>query len=66
MMMGYGKRMLDYAVCLDGRFYGFEAKRKGARAQGFQHKLVREIREAGGVSFIFDDFQNFIENMGIQ
>lgn len=57
---GYGRRTLDFLVCFHGRFAAFEAKRKGATAQAFQNKLVRDIKNAEGIAFVFDSFEDFL------
>ena len=54
VQMGYGKRTVDFLVCLDGRFIAIETKRKTEKARTFQEEILKEIRAAGGLTFVID------------
>lgn len=46
---GFGASTLDFLVCHNGKFYGIETKRPGAReVTARQACVMREIAEAGG------------------
>ncbi len=45
---GYGKRTIDFLVCLNGRFAGIETKAKGKKPSAQQEQTMSEIRAAGG------------------
>ncbi len=60
VQMGYGRRLLDFIICgPNGRFISCEAKRKGAKPKAFQEKIVREIRQKGGIAFVWDREEDF-------
>lgn len=51
---GFGKRTLDYLLCVNGKFLGIEAKRPGEEPTELQRKTIREIRANGGETFVID------------
>jgi hypothetical protein len=48
---GYGAATLDFLVCLDGRFYGFETKARGKKLTPRQELVSQQIRAAGGSTY---------------
>jgi len=53
VQMGYGARALDFFVCARGQFWGVEAKKEGVeKPTPKQRQTMREIREAGGRTFL--------------
>ncbi len=64
VQMGFGKRMLDFIICsTDGRFISCEAKRAGGKAKAFQNKIIREIKDKGGIAFVFDSKTDFLTQL---
>jgi hypothetical protein len=63
---GYGKRTLDFLICMSGRFIACEAKRRNGRGQAFQQKIAEEIRNVGGIAFIFDDVEDLEEQFAME
>ncbi len=51
---GFGKRTLDYLICVTGKFCAIEAKKPGAEPTELQRNTIRAIREAGGETFVID------------
>lgn len=50
---GYGKQMVDCIVCERGRFFTIECKREGVdRPTPRQAQIMKEIRAAGGVTYL--------------
>lgn len=66
---GYGKRTLDYLVCVDGLFVGIEAKKPGGKPTSYQDNTISQIRAAGGSCFVVHDdkslevLQQFLHSM---
>jgi hypothetical protein len=48
---GYGAATLDFLVCLDGKFYGFETKTVGKKLTPRQELVSQQIRAAGGTTY---------------
>lgn len=49
---GYGASSLDFLVCLRGRFYGIECKAIKGKMTPRQGRVIREIKDAGGLAFV--------------
>ena len=76
---GYGKQTLDFLIAArklvtsDGRerraqhatFLAIEAKAPGKKPSKRQEACLREIEEAGGVSFWCDSFAGYLMNMHV-
>jgi hypothetical protein len=45
---GFGKKTLDYLLCVGGRFVAIETKAPGKKPTPLQDVCIREIRAAGG------------------
>jgi hypothetical protein len=54
VQMGMGARTLDFLICVNGRFCAIETKKPGAEPTEQQSKIIRQIREAGGETFVID------------
>lgn len=54
---GYGKKTIDFLVCLNGRFVGIEAKAPGNEPTALQDIHIEEIRKAGGVAVWCDSLE---------
>lgn len=52
---GYGRRTVDYLVCICGLFVAIEAKREGGKPTGFQEQVLKDVTKAGGMSMVIDD-----------
>lgn len=51
-MNGFGKAGVpDIIACINGRFFGFEVKREGAKPTVLQERRMRDIRFASGRTF---------------
>jgi Holliday junction resolvase len=46
----------DFVVCCKGKFYGIECKANGNKPTALQESNLSQIREAGGVALIIDEF----------
>lgn len=51
---GYGKKTLDYLVCIGGLFVAIETKAPGKKPTAQQELAIKEITDAGGVVFVID------------
>lgn len=51
---GYGKSTLDYLCCFHGRFFAIETKKAGGKPTTRQESMMREIRNAGGKTFVVE------------
>ena len=51
---GYGKSTLDYIGNAGGRFFAIEAKAPGEEPTTLQENAMRDIRRAGGATFVID------------
>lgn len=54
VQMGMGKTTLDFLICYNGKFCGIETKRPGKEPTPLQRQTIREIRAAGGDTFVID------------
>ena len=54
---GYGKRTLDFLVCINGGFVAIEAKRPGKMPTPLQSHIMTEINQAGGIAFATDSIE---------
>lgn len=56
MGTGFGNSGVpDFLVCLNGKFFGIEAKANGGKPTALQLKNMNEIRGAGGVAWVVDE-----------
>jgi pantoate kinase len=56
MGTGYGNSGVpDFIGCANGRFIAIEAKTKGNVPTALQHKHMRLIESAGGITFVIDE-----------
>jgi hypothetical protein len=51
---GYGKKTLDYLLCVRGHFVAIETKAPGKKLTALQQAYAREIEAAGGLVFAID------------
>lgn len=51
---GYGKRTIDFLGCFRGTFFGIEAKEEGKKPTQLQAHTLRQIKHAGGRTFVID------------
>lgn len=52
---GYGRSgVADVVGCLHGHFFAIECKAEGKQPTALQRDEMRKVREAGGVSFVYD------------
>jgi hypothetical protein len=51
---GYGRKTLDYLLCVVGHFIAIETKKPGGALTGLQLEHKREIEAAGGKVFKVD------------
>jgi hypothetical protein len=51
---GFGKKTLDYLICHGGYFFAVETKAPGKSPTALQQATIREIKAAGGTSFVID------------
>ena len=51
---GYGSALLDFYGCHRGRFFAIEAKAKGKKPTERQLLILKEVRDAGGKTFVID------------
>lgn len=49
---GYGSPVLDYIVCIRGRFIAIETKREGGKLTARQHEIARELVKAGALVYV--------------
>jgi hypothetical protein len=52
---GFGRKTLDYLVCINGRFLAIETKAPGKKPTALQEQCIKELEAAGAVVFIIDD-----------
>jgi len=52
---GYGKRTVDYLLCVLGQFAAIEAKKPGGKPTGKQADTLEAVVKAGGIAFVIDD-----------
>jgi hypothetical protein len=58
---GFGKRTVDYLICVRGQFVAVEAKRPGGKATSKQASVLLEIENAGGSTFVVNDEASLAE-----
>lgn len=58
---GYGKRTVDYLLCVNGVFCAVEAKRPGAEPTCRQQAVLDEVEKAGGKVFVVADDESLVE-----
>jgi len=51
---GFGKSGLDFTCCFCGRFFAIETKTPGKKPTALQELTIRNIQQAGGVTFVVD------------
>lgn len=51
---GFGKKALDYILCINGRFASIETKREGETYTPLQASTKEDIELAGGVVLLVD------------
>ena len=54
VQMGMGQTTLDFLICCNGRFCAIEAKAPGKQPTDQQRQRIKEIRAAGGETFVID------------
>ena len=52
---GFGKKTLDYLLCVNGVFVAIETKAPGKKPTALQELCSREIARAGGTVFVIDN-----------
>lgn len=57
---GYGKKALDYLICIKGRFVVIETKAKGKDLTGLQKHTRAEMEAAGAKVFVVDDDESMM------
>jgi hypothetical protein len=55
VQMGMGTVTLDFLVCVNGHFLGIEAKAPGKEPTQLQRNTIRDIRAAGGETFVISN-----------
>lgn len=60
---GMGGAALDIIFCLRGRYAEVEAKAPGNKPTARQEATGSEVNAAGGITFWFDSFEGYLENM---
>lgn len=55
VQMGLGKAVLDYLLCIGGKFVAIETKAKGKKLTTRQEHTKAELEAAGAAVFIVDD-----------
>lgn len=55
VQMGMGKVTLDFLICYKGLFCGIETKAPGKQPTKLQAQTIRDIRAAGGETFVISD-----------
>lgn len=55
VQMGMGTVTLDFLVCVNGRFLAIEAKAPGKEPTDLQRQTIRNIRAAGGETFVISN-----------
>lgn len=64
---GYGKRTVDYLLCVDGMFAALEAKPDGKQPTPTQSDVLAKVKRANGATFVVNDdeslrvFGNYLE-----
>lgn len=61
---GMGKPALDFFCCHQGTFIGIEAKAPGKQATERQLNTMREIKNAGGYTFVVDGDRSLEDMVG--
>jgi hypothetical protein len=51
---GYGKSVLDYHGCVNGRYFAIETKAPGGKPTARQDLTINEITMAGAMVFVID------------
>jgi len=59
--MGFGKRTVDYLLCVNGCFVAIEAKAPGEKPTDKQAAVLQEVRDAGGTTFVVRDDESLAE-----
>lgn len=54
VQMGYGRKTVDYLLCVRGSFVAIEAKRPGGVPTPQQEDTLAQVEGAGGRSFVVD------------
>lgn len=49
---GYGSPVLDYVVCINGRFVAIETKREKGKLTARQHEIAQELVRAGALVYV--------------
>lgn len=55
VQMGMGTVTLDFLICVNGRFCAIETKAPGKEPTELQRQTIRNIRAAGGETFVISD-----------
>lgn len=61
---GYGKKTLDYLLCVNGRFIAIETKAPGKNMTALQEQTAEDICAAGGLVFLVDGQSSLARAMG--
>ena len=68
VLMGYGTPSLDFICCVNGLFFAIETKAPGKKPTARQNLTIKEIEDAGGITFVidgspdsYDSLQRFLE-----
>jgi hypothetical protein len=61
---GYGKKTLDYLLCVNGHFIAIETKAPGKNMTALQTQTAEDICAAGGRVFLVDGLSSLARAMG--
>jgi hypothetical protein len=61
---GYGKKTLDYLLCVNGHFIAIETKAPGKKMTALQTQTAEDICAAGGRVFLVDGLASLARAMG--
>jgi hypothetical protein len=62
---GYGKKTLDYLLCVNGYFIAIEAKAPGKDFTALQTQTAEDICAAGGRVFLVDGLHSLARATGV-
>lgn len=60
VILGTKSGLPDLRMCIGGKFIAVEFKQPGKVPNPLQERNLRRISEAGGMSFVIDDYVNFV------
>ena len=61
---GYGKKTLDYLLCVNGHFVAIETNALGKKMTPLQDQCAQDICGAGGRVFLVDDLPSLARAIG--